>query len=505
MNYNTLSGSAKLYKKLETYSLGQEVTSGEVPNIAIISTVDAAANKRLVESVEYGVRSLNGTVKVFSMAEFGQFNKINPMTAKYAAGFRKVSAQNAEAIIRTNLIDGVVAITDCDITAAGIIEGAAKVNCPILLLPTGVNLASIDSGRRGNLQVLGAAACGKLNSRQSEEMIKNAFVPQCLSNDFDSASTFFVLAEAMGFCVPGASCGLLNSGGQYRNAVATGAQIYKSAKDFFSSKKLLTRGSLGNAMALCLAIGGEIGALNLASNLVKNYEPQIAHGLIAEYSVKVPLLLSGENQNCSVLREIGIFPILKQLASSPKLIDESALTYSGEKLKNTLAATESANQTPVSNNARIILVKGSAAEHGGYVQPAKHTPASFSGKAWVYDGLEAADKALLANSIPTGSILVVHNCVDTYVTSLAYAIEGMQKQNEIAVITDGLCEKTSVLVVTRCTPDSLSNEEFANIQNGDTLEIDLSRGRINTNILSKEQKSRAKKNSVKKQQFFFVN
>jgi len=74
---------------------------------------------------------------------------------------------------------------------------------------------------------------------------------------------------------------------------------------------------------------------------------------------------------------------------------------------------------------------------------------------------------------------------------------------KIAVITDGLCDKTSTLVVTRCSPNSLANEDFANIQNGDQLEIDLSRGRLNTNINSKDVKTRAKRNDVRKAVVYF--
>lgn len=501
MNYNTLSGSAKMYKKLGVYTTGQTVASGEIANIAIITTLNAFDHKRLVESVGFGVRACGGTVNVFYTPFFGFSNKINPMTAKYADNFRKVAASNAEAIIKTNLIDGVVAVTDCEITAIAIIEGAARSNCPVLILPTGVSEQV--SKDKEIFKTLGQLAAGKINAKQSEKLIQDAVIHKGISNDFGSTSTFFILAEAMGLSVPGASLGQIDSGEHFRTAVRTGEQICKNAKDLLAPKKFLTRGALNNAVILCLAIGGEIGALNLLINLVKVYEPKIPYELIADYSPKTSLLLSIENQNCIDLSKRGVFSVLKQLAATPKFIDENTLTFSGEKLRAVLSETENAGLVPVSKSARVVLVKGSAAELGGYVQPTDTTPAIFSGKAWVYDGLEAADKAVLSGNLPSGSIIVVHNCKNTYISALAFSIEGMQRQNEIAIITDGLCEKTSCLVVTNCTPDSFENEGFANIQNGDALEIDLSKGRLNTSILAKEQKVRAKRNSVKKTSFYF--
>ena len=503
MNYNTLSGSAKLYKKVGLLGTGQMVASGEMPNIAIITTLNAFEHKRLIESVGFGVRSCGGAVNVFYTPFFGFSNKTNPMTAKYTDSFRRVAASNAEAIIKTNLIDGVIVVTDCDITAAGIIEGAARANCPVLVISTGTFDFSADMSKGFNaFQIPGAVTGGKLNLKDSEDMLKDVFFPHGIRGDFNSTSSFFIVAEAMGLSVPGASLCKVDSGNHFRAAVATGEQMCKSAKDLISPRKFLTRENLGNAIALCLSIGADIGALSHFTNLVKIYDPKIPHELISEYTTKTPLLVAPDNQTCNYLNKIGINSIYKKLASTPKLIDETVIAYNGEKLRSILTETQPAELEPISKAARAVLCKGSAVGLGGYAQPTSQTPVSISGKAWVYDNLEAADKALLSGSISNG-VIVVHNCVDTYVTCLAYAIEGMQKQNDIAIITDGLCEKTSCLVVTRCTPDSFANQEFANIQNGDVLEIDLAKGRLNSNVLAKEQKHREKRNSVIKPAIYF--
>ena len=503
MNLNTLTGSAKLHKKIGIYATGQMVTDGEVPNIAIITTLNPYDHKRLVESVGFGVRSSGGAVSVFYTTFFGSSNKINPMTAKFTQSFRQTAVSNAQAIIKTNLIDGVVAVTDCEITASGIIEACSRANCPVLILSTGVGAESCNMAEIKPHHILGAVAGGRLNAKQGKELISNAHLPKDIGADFNSVSTFFILAECFGFAMAGAGSGIAGSGMHYRTAVATGEQICKNAKDVLSPKKFLTRGALNNAITLMLAIGGNVSALSHWKTLVSQHEDKLPHDMISEISAKTPLLVAPVDANCAFLRNIGVNRILKQLSSIPKLIDETVLTTNGEKLRTINAEVEPATLEPASKTASVVLCKGTAATSGGFAQPNPATPTVFSGKAWVYDDLESADKALLTGSIPNGSIVVVRNCVDNYITCLVHTIEGMQKTKDIAIITDGLCEKSDVLVVTQCTPSGLANEEFANIQNGDQLEIDLGRGRLATNILAKEIKGRQKKNSVRKEQFYF--
>jgi dihydroxy-acid dehydratase len=501
MNFNTLSGSAKLYKKLEIGATGQPTPSGEVPNIAILCAVDPFANQRLVENIAVGIKAKGGLATVIDVPAFGTFNKINPMTAKYAPSFAKLAASTAEATIKCGLYDGVVIVTDCDITALGLLQGAAYANCPALIMPIGTCMGK--SKEVENYKIQGMLAGGKINAKQTESQIETAKTFRGIPHELTSTSTFFILMEAMGFCVPNASLTRIESATHYLCAVATGEAIFESAKNVITPKKFLTRAALGNTIALCLCIGGDISAIAGVTNLVTTYE-RITHGLIAEYAAKTSLLVAPENQNTMHLSQVGgIAKFIKQLSATPKFLDETALVYTGEKLKSHLAEIENPNLEPISRGGRIVHVKGSACEDGGYSQPTGKTSVTLSGRAWVYNSLEDADKALVAGNIPDTSIIVVHNCPNTFVTALAYTIEGMEKQSKIAVITDGLCDKTSALVVTRCTPDSLANQAFANIQNGDQLDINLGTGRLNTNISAKDIKNRGKRNSVKKPTWYF--
>jgi dihydroxyacid dehydratase/phosphogluconate dehydratase len=139
----------------------------------------------------------------------------------------------------------------------------------------------------------------------------------------------------------------------------------------------------------------------------------------------------------------------------------------------------------------------------GYVDRTDEIPVYMSGKAWVYDNIADALAALLSNAIDKG-VIVIRNVTGQDVSAIGRAITVMNKQNDIAIATDGFMGGGwNVLAVTNVTPDGYANEEFANIHNGDELEIDTVKMRFNTNILIKEMKTRAKRNITKKQEVFF--
>lgn len=137
-----------------------------------------------------------------------------------------------------------------------------------------------------------------------------------------------------------------------------------------------------------------------------------------------------------------------------------------------------------------------------YVVSASTAPLTMEGQAWVYQNIVDAITALCSNAIDSG-IIVLPSCTGTDVSIVAHTIMAMQKADSIAIMTDGFCSATPVLTVAHISPDGYANEDFANVQNGDTIEIDVTKGRININVNSRDMKLRAKRNILKKHEIYF--
>jgi len=432
MNYNTLTPTEKNIKKAQNFATGHFTTSGEVYNIAIINSGTTA--DCLLSNVVAGIKQGGAIPLVFNLPGFGFLNKINPAVAKYAQSTSMVIAANTEAIIKTNIIDGVVVISDCDITTAGVLSGCLKCNCPVLVVPNGVN-PSFDVDF---LKLNGRAV---VNATEIDGQLEKASLLEGIQEN-STTHTFFKAIEGFGLALKTASANIYLSGKQIALAQKTGKKIVEYAKDLNGPRRLLTKDALMVVAKKIFSDGGAegfCGFMPIISLLIQNGN-KIPHDFFIDIAKKLP-------------------------------------------------------------NFPLILLRGSACEDGGYAIAKDNL--NFSGKAWVYHTLEDADKAISSGAINEG-VIVLQNCVGQNVSCILYAIEGMEKQSQIAVVTDGLVEPSSVLAIVNCRPASNENGDFANIQTGDIIELDLAKGRFNTSISAKDMKARAKRNSVKEQPKYFL-
>ena len=442
MNYNTLTPGTRLVKKMQTFATGHLATSGEISNIAIINTT---SDEILAKEVLVGIKSKGGAVNVFNIPQLG-VNRVSPMTAKYAPDFKRVTAQTTQAIIKTNLIDAVVVIAYCPITTMGVLLGSLKANCPVIVLPLGQN----HSTGRNMFRVVGdvfSGGCsdvpGKTNEEKLDFMIRNWALPKGLPAWHGLTHTFFYTLQQMGLGHPTymEACYGLNTPLQIDLARKTGETIVQMAKDISVPRKLLTKNAFADVIT---KMTGDfcLSGLLLAQELVTANGEKLGHEFISDIARK-------------------------------------------------------------NNNPKIVFVRGGACEDGGYVRVTEKTPIKFTGKAWVYKSLEDADIALTSGAIQEG-VIVLHHCVGMDISQIVHTLEGMNAQDRLAVVTDGFCDTTDVLVVTHCRPSSDMNEDFANIQTGDVLEIDLAKARFNNSVSAKDLKNRAKRGAIKRPIDFFV-
>jgi len=427
MEFHTLSGNAKTIKMLQSINKAHLQASGGVSHIAILDSVNTCSSKRIVENIVAGVRAKGGIPFEFAVPNYGFLNKINPLTAKYASSFTTQSATTIDAIIKTNMVDGVVIVSDCEVTASGLLMGALKANCPTLVCPVGWN----PNFNTEILTQVGKRVSGS-SARNIDDMIPTA-TPIFGYPEEGITASFFSALEGLNLAVSGAGKFHMLSGAHNEIAYKSGEEIIAIAKDIITPKRNLTKDALTKLHDVC----ANVDAL------------QFIYPLFNENDIKTP---------------------------------------------HDMAASKLGKQ--------VVLARGTAAADGGYAVAKQGVPTTFKGKAWVYRSVEEADTALSNGTVPAESIIVVH-APEQNVTSLIHTIAGLGMNEEIAVATDGVCDVAECLVLSCCRPSSLDNDDFANIQTGDVLDINLATGRFNTSISAKDMKVRSKKNSPAKQPKYF--
>ena len=500
MNYNSLPPITRAMLKSNSMSKGILTTEGEIPNIAIINASDTNASA-VIEMISGGVISAGGVPNVFAIPPFGLRSRMNPLAGIYENDFTSATMKMVAGVLKSNLIDGAVLVTDCEVIALGAILGASQINCPIIVVPTHFT--------RGNFVdvpfFMGKHHAGHMKMHKDFDGFAKYSTLNHGQGGFkfgSTSNTFFAGLELMGFVVANGSIIEFGSGAHLDMARRTAQTIIDSAKSGLAPKRFITRDSVTNAVAALLSIDGSVAGMNKISKLLSHCGGKMSHDFINGIAVKTPLL--GQIW-WDIYNQGGLVSIVKWLDENTKLIDDNAMTINGGKLRDELRAVETPKIESLAGASKMVYIGGNIAEDGAYVHVGADTPMNFSGRAWVYNGVEDAAQAILGGAVEDG-VIVLRKCTNTDVTSIVEMISGMtgrsEDNNEVekskfAIVTDGYADDIrGVLVVQMVSSNGYANENFANIQTGDAIEIDLAKSKLSTAVLAKDMKARAKKNST---------
>ena len=173
-------------------------------------------------------------------------------------------------------------------------------------------------------------------------------------------------------------------------------------------------------------------------------------------------------------------------------------TVSGKSIK--LLATEGkiydhdiirALSHPYHKEGGMAILKGNLAPNGCVVKQSAVSPKAmkFKGKAVVFESEEQAMKAILARKIKPGMVVVVRyegpkgGPGMREMLAPTAAISGMGLGEKVALITDGrFSGGTRGVCIGHISPEAAEGGPIAIIKNGDTIEIDIHKKKIDLKI-----------------------
>ena len=239
---------------------------GGKPVIAILNTWSDlnpchAHFRHRAEDVKRGVWQAGGfPVEVPAISLGETFMK--PSTMLY----RNLRALEAEELLRSNPVDGVVLLGGCDKTVPALLMGATSMNLPAIFVPAGPMLRGHWRG-----QTLGsgsdvwkywaerrAGAIDDCTWRELEDGIARSY-GTCMT--MGTASTMASAAEALGMTLPGASSIPAADSAHPRMAAAAGRRIVEMVWDDVTPKSIQTAEAFDNAITVVMAIGGSTNAV----------------------------------------------------------------------------------------------------------------------------------------------------------------------------------------------------------------------------------------------------
>ncbi|MCP5151961.1 MAG: dihydroxy-acid dehydratase [Ectothiorhodospiraceae bacterium] len=236
------------------------------PVIGIVNTWSGinpchAHFKERVESVKRGIFQAGGFP-----VELPAMSLSEPMVKPTTMLYRNFLAMEAEELVRSHPIDGVVLMGGCDKTTPALLMAAATMDLPTIFVPAGPML-------RGNMrgQPLGSGSdawkywaelrAGRIDEPtwiEVEDGIARS-PGHCMT--MGTASTMTSISETLGMTLPGAASIPAADSNHSKMAVASGRRIVEMVWDDLKPSDILTPASFRNAVVADMALGGSTNAI----------------------------------------------------------------------------------------------------------------------------------------------------------------------------------------------------------------------------------------------------
>ena len=357
--------------------------------------------KSRVEDVKRGVFQMGGfpiELPSISLAEM----YVKPTTMLY----RNMLSMEVEELIRSHPIDGVVLMGGCDKTTPALLMGAISNDLPTVFLPAGPML-------RGNFKgkFLGSGSdgwkywaelrAGNISDDDWQEVetgIARSY-GHCMT--MGTASTMTAIAEAIGFCLPGASSIPAPDSNHIRMSSNVGKRIVEMVWLDLKPSKFVTKKSIENAIIVAMAMGCSTNAIIHLIAIARRSGIRLTMDKLDEIGRKVPVIANIRPSGKEYLMEdfyyAGGVPVVIKRLLEKKLLDESALTVNGKTIGENNKDAKCWNDevikefdNPLTKNGGIKILKGNIAPNGAIIKPSAASPElmKHTGKAVVFESVE---------------------------------------------------------------------------------------------------------------------
>lgn len=425
---------------------------------------------------------------------------------------REVIADSVELVMHAERFDGMVTIAGCDKSLPGMLMASARINRPAIFLYGGISLPGVYKGKDISIvdvfEGIGAFEKGIISEEELYEIECNACPGQGSCAGMFTANTMASVGEAIGMSLPGTASIPAEDQRLRTAAKESGLQLNYLLKEDIKPRDIMTLEAFKNAITTVLALGGSTNAvLHL---LAISYEAKINLDLntFDDLGKSVPHLADMKpfgKYHMVDLDKIGGVPVVSKILLENKLIDPNCLTVTGKTVGENLENIDipknqdvvSFPNNPISKEGGIAILNGTLSPNGSVVKTAGIEVNEFSGPANVFESEQDALDALFNNKIEKGDVVVIRNEGPKggpgmrEMLQITAAIKGAGLGKDVLLITDGrFSGGTTGLCIGHVTPESFDLGPIAICQNGDLINLNLSKRELNLKLTESEIKKR---------------
>lgn len=427
---------------------------------------------------------------------------------------REIIADSVEAVMNAERMDGMVTFAGCDKSLPGMLMASARLDVAAVFVYAGSILpgnVTLSDGSNRDVTIIDAfeavGACARgLMSQEDVDRIERAICPgEGACGGMYTANTMASAAEAMGMSLPGSAAPPSVDRRRDKYAIASGEAVVELIRQGITTRDIITKKSLENAIAVVMAFGGSTNAVLHLLAIAHEADVDLTLNDFKRIGAKVPLLADVKPFGRYVMSDVdkvGGVPVVMRALYDAGLIHGDCLTVTGKTVAENLEQIASpdpdgvilhAVQNPIGGVGGITILEGSFAPEGAVCKSAGIPVDVFEGPAKVFERERAAMDALEKGDIQAGDVVIIRyegpkgGPGMREMLMITGAIKGAGLGKDVLLITDGrFSGGTTGLCVGHVAPEAYDGGPIAFVQNGDRVRIDIPNGKLDLLVDSAE-------------------
>jgi dihydroxy-acid dehydratase len=467
--------------------------------------------RELAESIKRGISEAGGFPVEFPVMSLGE-TLIKPTAMLY----RNLASMDVEESIRANPIDGVVLMCGCDKTTPSLVMGACSVDIPTLVVSGGPMLTGKFRGCDISTSDVWRFNDAVRSGEMTEEELTLAEACMCRSRGhcavMGTASTMACMVESLGLTLPHNAA--IPAADSRRKVLAqlSGYRIVEMVRQNVRLSDILTRQAFENAIITNAAIGGSTNFIIHLLAIAGRIGVPLSLEDFDKLSTNVPLVANLQPSGKYFMEDFyyagGLPAVMKELDS---ILHADAMTVNGYTHRENYSTELCHNREvigtldkPFKPYSGVAILKGNLCENGAVIKPSAASAAlmTHTGKAVVFEDIEDYKERIDDPNLDVDetSVLVLKN-----VGPKGYP--GMPEVGNMAIpkkllakgvtdmirISDGRMSGTGFgTVVLHVSPEAAIGGNFAVIQNGDLITLDVPNRSIHLHVSNTDLDQRKK-------------
>ena len=456
---------------------------------------------RLATSAKEGVHAAGGFPMEFGTISVSDGISMGHEGMHFSLVSREIIADSVEAVMQAERLDGMVTFAGCDKSLPGMLMASARLDIASVFVYAGSILpghVKLSDGTEKDVTIIDAfeavGACARgLMSRDDVDRIERAICPgEGACGGMYTANTMASAAEAMGMSLPGSAAPPAVDRRRDGYARKSGEAVVELLRQDITTRDIITRQSLENAIAVLMAFGGSTNAVLHLLAIAHEANVELHMEDFHRIGSKVPLLADVKPFGRYVMSDVdrvGGVPVIMRALLDAGLLHGDCLTVTGKTMAENLADIAppdpdgtilKASKEAIAPTGGITILSGSMCPEGAVVKNAGIPVEVFEGTARVFEREQSAMAALEDGTIQAGDVIVIRyegpkgGPGMREMLMITGAIKGAGLGKDVLLITDGrFSGGTTGLCVGHVAPEAVDGGPIGLVRDGDRIRIDI--------------------------------